>query len=263
MDVPGNTGALFLHGMHLPKASELSPHFPLGGVTNHSANQTQAGQPANRIKPPRLPEMRQDHQRDARSALAPLALTGRRDGVKVITPRRHVAVVGDPSRARFTPIGIQSLEPVTKNDILRCGEIQPGVAEFELVPARRDPHRARRLAAPAGIPGGVAAFLWLAIHHDLLQPDDRTSARIALLFGINHYDAASCRKAQQSGACLQTGAKTSGTLFGLQAVGTPENTGMHIKSRAGGQAVQITTRDATNTVVGPQPQVARTIRQNL
>ena len=99
------------------------------------SQQPQRGQPE---EPPRLPEMRQHDQEQARPGFVPAPAAVAGGHMKPVLTRRHVTVKDRTPGPGLDPVRIQRFEPIAETHPLRRTEVHARVPKFQPVFARRN-----------------------------------------------------------------------------------------------------------------------------
>src|SRR5262249_21954370 len=118
--------------------------------------------------------------------------------------RRQAVKIRRPSRARFAPLLVQSIQPIAKADLLRRVKAQARVMKLELPLSGRQPESERRSLLVIIQDGGWLQDLALPVCEQFLQYDPRRPLLQLGLLRIDQHQAANRGKAKLAGFGFQT-----------------------------------------------------------
>jgi hypothetical protein len=124
----------------------------------------------------RLPEVREQREREARARLVPHADVVARGDAKDVVARREVRVGGAARGAGVHPLLVPALEFVSKAHTLGRGKAEGRVMELEPLPAGRDPSFRTRVDPRS-------------VGEEFLDRDRRRHGVLRDVPGVDHHDA--------------------------------------------------------------------------
>src|SRR4051794_6822386 len=138
MDIASDTGALTFNGAltlesfeFLTEPATRAPQY--GGAGQHRTANNGAS-----LKPPGLPNERQDREGEGRSLGIPAFVVITSDDVKVVVTGRQIRILDATLGAGIDPFLLEAVQSGLKPDFIRRGKAEPGITNIKAMISRRN-----------------------------------------------------------------------------------------------------------------------------